>query len=49
MIIWKPLVGEYLQCVKEPADEVDNKNVIVVRTNPHCKEEVVGHVQQKSP
>ena len=48
MIIWKPLVGKCLQCVKEQTNEVDKNVVAVVRANSHCKE-VVGHVQQKSP
>ena len=41
MIIWKPLVGEFLQYVKEPTNEVDKNVVAVLRTNFHCKEEVV--------
>ena len=49
MIIWSPLVCECLQCVKEPTNEVDKNAVAVVRTKSHCKGEVVGHVQQKSP
>ena len=44
MIIWKSLVGECLQCVKEPTNEVEKNAFTVVRTNSHCKEEVVGHV-----
>ena len=48
MIIWKPLVGECLQSVKEPTSQVDKNGVAMVRINFHCKEEVVGHVQQKS-
>ena len=47
MIIWKPLVGECLQCVKEPNSKVDKNPVAVVRTNNSLsKEEVVGQVQQ---
>ena len=34
--------------MKEPTNEKDKNVVAVVRTNCHCKEEVVGHVQQKS-
>ena len=49
MIIWKPQVGECLQCVKEPTNKVDKKPIAVVRTSSHCKKEVVDHVQQKSP
>ena len=45
MIIWKPMVGEDLQCVEEPTNEVDNKNALAVILT----EELVGHVQQKSP
>ena len=48
MIIWKALIGECLQCVKEPNNEVDQNAAAVVGTNSHCREEVVGHVQQKS-
>ena len=40
MIIWKPLVGEYLQCVKEPTNKM-GKNVA---TNPACKKDVVAYV-----
>ena len=46
MIIWKPLVGKYLQCVNKPPNKVDKNAVSVVRANSPCKEEVVGHVQQ---
>ena len=46
-IICKPLVGKCLQCVKESTNQMD-KNVAVVLTNSHCKDEVVGHVQRKS-
>ena len=49
MIIWKPLAGEYLQRVKEPPKKVYKNAFSLVRTNSHCKEEVVAHVQQKSP
>ena len=49
MIIWKPLVGNCLQCVKEPTKEIDKNAVAVVRTNSQYKEQVVGHVQHKSP
>ena len=44
MIIWKPLVGDCLQCVKEPTNEMCKNAVAVVRTNAYCKEEVVVHV-----
>ena len=37
MIIWKPLVIECLQRVKEPTNEEDKNAVAVVRTNSHCK------------
>ena len=49
MIIWKPLVGECLERMKEPTNKVDKNDVSLVRTNSHCKGEVVVHVQQKSP
>ena len=35
--------------MQNPTNKVDNNAVFVVRTNSHCKEEVVHHVQQKSP
>ena len=40
--MWIPLVGECLQCVKEPAKEV-NTNA----TNSHCKKEMAAHLQQE--
>ena len=49
MIIWKPLVGKCLQYVKHSTIEVAKNIVAVVRTNSQCKEEIVRHVQQKSP
>ena len=49
MIIWKPLVGECLQRVKEPNNKVDKNALSLVPTNSHCKGEVVVHVQQKFP
>ena len=42
-------VGEYLQWVKEPTCKVKKNAVAVVHTNSNCKEEVAGHMQQKSP
>ena len=48
MIIWKPLVGGCLHCMKEPTNKVDKNTVAVVCTNSHYKEVVVGHVQQKA-
>ena len=33
MILQKPLVGECLQCVKQPTNTVDKNTVNVVRTN----------------
>ena len=47
-IIWKPLVGKCLQCVKKQTNEVDKNADAVVHSNSHCKEEMVGHLQQKS-
>ena len=41
---WKPPVGEYSKCVKDPNSEVDKNDVFVVRANSHYKEEVLGHV-----
>ena len=49
MIIWKSLIGEYLQCVKKSTKKKEKNTVAVVRTNSYYKEEVVGHVQQKFP
>ena len=40
----KPLVGECLQCVKEPINKVDKNAVAVVDNNSHCKQ-VVGQVE----
>ena len=45
MIIWKPLFGEFLLCMKEPTNEAE-MNVAVVCTTSNCTEEMVGHVQQ---
>ena len=42
---WKPLVGVCLQCVKEPTNKVNKDGVVMVGSNSHCKEEVVGHMQ----
>ena len=36
-------------CVKDPTNEVEENAVAVIRTHSHCKEEVVGHVQQDPP
>ena len=47
-MIWKPFFDKCLQCVKVPTNEVDKNVVAAVHTNSHRKEEVVGHVQQKS-
>ena len=49
IMFWKPLVGKCWQCVKESSNEVGKNAVVVVCTNSHCKEEVVNHVQEKSP
>ena len=49
LISWKPLVTKCWQCVKETTHEVNKNAVAVVCTNSHCKEEVVGHVQQNIP
>ena len=50
MFVWKPLVSEWLvQCVKDPTSEMDKNTVAMVCTNFRCKEDVVDHVQQKSP
>ena len=46
MKIGKPLVSEYLQCVKGPNNEVGKNTVAVVRSNSHCNDEVVDHVTQ---
>ena len=48
MIIWKPLIGECLQCVTQTTNKVDKNAVTVVRTKSQCKE-AVGHLQQKYP
>ena len=44
IIFWKPRVGKCSQCVKEPTNGVEENTVAVVRTNSHCKEDVVGQV-----
>ena len=49
VIIWKPLLGECLQCEKEPTNEVEKNAIAVVPTNSHCKEELVCYVQQEFP
>ena len=49
MIVWKPLVDECLQCVKEPNNKVGKNAIFLVRTNSHYKREVIVHVQQKFP
>ena len=36
-------------CQQEPTNEMDRNTVTMVCTNFHCKEDVVDHVQQKSP
>ena len=43
------MVGEFLQCIKGTTNEVDKNAVAVIRSNFQCKEEVVGHMQQKFP
>ena len=48
MIIWKSLLSKCLQYVKNSTNEVYINAIAVVRTNSHCKKEVVGHVRQKS-
>ena len=47
MIILKPLIGQCLQCLKEPTNELDKNAVAVVRTNSQCKGEVIGYLLQK--
>ena len=49
MIIWKQLVRECLQHVKEPINGVNKNAISVVRSDCHCKGEVVVLVRQKSP
>ena len=49
MIIWKLLVSECLQCMKDLISEVEKNAIAVVYTNSHYKGELVGHVQQKPP
>lgn len=44
MIIWKSLVGEYLQYVNKKTNKVARKLVSVVRTNSQHQEEMVGYV-----
>ena len=49
IIIWKPLVGEYLYCVQESPNEGEKNAFALFHTNFHCKGEVVAYVQQKYP
>ena len=35
--------------MKDPTNKMDKNAVAVALTNSHCKEEVVGYVQQNSP
>ena len=44
MIIWKPLVGECLQCVKEPINKEGENAIVVVGTSSHCRDKVIVHV-----
>ena len=44
MNIWKPLLGECLKCMKEPANEDDKHVVAVVHIHSLSKEVVVGYV-----
>ena len=46
MVIWKLLVGVFLQCVKEPTNEVDKNDNAVICTTSYFKEEVVRHMLQ---
>ena len=46
MVIWKPLVGVFLQCVKEPTNEVDKNDNAVICTTSYCKKEVVRNILQ---
>ena len=45
MMIWKPLVGDCLHCVKEPTNKVNKNGVVMVRSNSYCKEQVVAHMR----
>ena len=47
--LYKNLESLDWQYVKEPSNKVDKNAVVVLCTNSHCKEEVAGHVQEKSP
>ena len=46
MVIWKPLVGVFLECVKEPTNEVDKNDNAVICFTSYFKEEVVRHMLQ---
>ena len=48
MIVSKSLVGKCLQCLKKLTNESNKNANAVFRTNSHCKEEVLDHMQQKS-
>ena len=43
------MVGDCLQRVKGPTNEVKKNAIAVVFTKSHCKEQLRKHVLQKSP
>ena len=45
-MIWKSLVGMFLQCVKEPTNKVDKNNNALICTTSYFKEELVQHMPQ---
>ena len=49
MIIWKPLVGEFLQYVEKLTNEVEKNTVAVVCTNSHYKRRWLAVCNRLSP
>ena len=49
MIIWKPLVGEFLQYVKKSTNEVEKNTAAVICTNSHYKRRWFAMCNRISP
>ena len=46
MNIWSPLIGEILNCKREPSNEVDKYAVAIIRKDSWENESIVGHVPE---
>ena len=46
MNIWSPLIGEILNCKREPLNEVDKYAVAIIRKDSWKNEAIVGHVPE---